>query len=470
MIMKNRKSLLLKLALLLSLWLPVVSCNTLEINDLNKGEEEDFFTTRESAFMAISGAYVLARRAIVTEASWAMYSDIRSGLLKLNGPEAEELHNQELHSSQALFRTLKDWGRFYKAITQCNVVIEKVGDIKDFITQEEKNTMIAEARFLRALLYFNMVRVWGEVPLVTKTSQIDAMSKSPQTDVLDFLVTDLSAISSVLPEAYLTPNGDEDVSSSIFRGTKGASLALLAHVHAWKGDYVQSLAVVNDLIAMDRYRLHDLENDLSRVFQATTEENIFAFSNLQNFNSDFEFQSMNADLLNDQIFFNGKVVSRVEPMDYQGVTALFSGADARRGKYFSVDDASESVTYRKSNFPLINSGFFRYSDLLLLAAEASMETDPATSEGFLNQVRNRAGLADYVEADDGTLRDAIFTERRRELFGEGHDFFDLVRFGKVSEKVATISPAEVRDGIIYWPVSNEAFENNALMTQNPFWN
>lgn len=468
--MKNRKSLLLKLALLLSLWLPVVSCNTLEINDLNKGEEEDFFTTRESAFMATSGAYVLARRAIVTEASWAIYSDIRSGLLRLNGPEAEDLYNQELHSSQALFRTLKDWGRFYKAITQCNVVIEKVGDIKDFLTQEEKDTMIAEARFLRAFLYFNMVRIWGEVPLVTKTSQIDAMPKSPQIDVLDFLITDLTGISAALPEAYLTPNGDEDVSSSVFRGTRGASLALLAHIHAWKGNDAETLTAVNEVIAMQRYQLHNLENDLSRVFQGTTEENIFAFSPIQNFNSDFEFQDMNSDLLNDQIFFNGKVLSRIETLGYAGVTALYSGSDARRGKYFSVDDAGETVSYRKSNFPLVNSGFFRYSDLLLLAAEATMDTDPSASQDFLNQVRNRAGLVDYVEADDGNLKDAILTERRRELFGEGHDFFDLVRFGKVSEKVATISPAEVRDGIIYWPVSNEAFENNALMTQNPFWN
>ena len=108
--------------------------------------------------------------------------------------------------------------------------------------------------------------------------------------------------------------------------------------------------------------------------------------------------------------------------------------------------------------------------MLLLGAEATMETDPAAAEAFLNQVRNRVGLLDYVELDDGALKEAIFTERRRELFGEGQDFYDLVRFGKVSEKVSTISPADVRDGIIYWPISNGAFTNNALMTQNPFWN
>ncbi|MEQ6120492.1 RagB/SusD family nutrient uptake outer membrane protein [Reichenbachiella sp. MALMAid0571] len=468
--MKNRKSLLIKLSLLLSLWLPVVSCDTLEINDLNKGEEEDFFTTRESAFMAISGAYVLARRAIVTETSWALYSDVRSGLLKLNGPEAEELYNQELHSSQALFRTLKDWGRFYKAITQCNVVIEKIGDIPDFITQEEKNNIIAEAKFIRAFLYFNMARIWGDVPLVTKTSQIDAMSRTSEVNLLDFLITDLTAISAVLPDVYLTESGDEDFSSSITRATKGACYALLAHIHAWNGNYPLSLEAVNNLINLERYELHDLANDLSRVFEGNTIENIFVFSALSNFNSDFEYQDLNSDMFNDQVFFNGKLLSRIDPPTYSEVNALYSSSDARRTKYFSINDGTETVSYRKGNFPLVNSSFFRYSDILLLGAEATMVTNPSASEDFLNQVRNRAGLPDYVELDDGALEEAIFTERRRELYGEGQDFFDLVRFGKVSEKVSTISPADVRDGIIYWPISSEAFDNNALMTQNPFWN
>ena len=468
--MKNRKSLLIKLSLLLSLWLPVVSCDTLDINDLNKGEEEDFFTTRESAFMAISGAYVLARRAVVTETSWVLYSDVRSGLLTLNGPEADELHNQELHSSQALFRTLKDWGRFYKAITQCNVVIEKVGDIPDFITQEEKDNIIAEAKFIRAFLYFNMVRVWGDVPMVTKTSQINAMSKTPQTDVLNFLITELTTISEVLPEVYLTESGAEDFSSSITRSTKGASFALLAHIHAWKGDYPLALAAVNNVIDLQRYQLQDLENDLSRVFEGSTFENIFMFSSLLNFNSDFDYQDLNSDMFNDEVFFNGKLLSRIDPPSYSEVNALYSSSDARRTKYFSINDGAETVSYRKGNFPLVNSSFLRYSDVLLLGAEATMDTDPAAAEAFLNQVRNRAGLLDYVELDDGVLKEAIFTERRRELFGEGQDFFDLIRFGKVSEEVSTISPSDVRDGIIYWPISNEAFNNNALMTQNPFWN
>ncbi len=468
--MKNRKSLLIKLSLLLSLWLPVVSCDTLEINDLNKGEEEDFFTTRESAFMAISGAYVLARRAIVTETSWVLYSDVRSGLLTLNGPEGEEMSNQELHSSQALFRTLKDWGRFYKAITQCNVVIEKVGDIPDFITDEEKANIIAEAKFLRAFLYFNMTRIWGDVPLVTKTSQIDAMSKTPQIDVLDFLITDLTTISAVLPDVYLTESGDEDISSSITRPTKGATYALLAHIHAWKGNYALALAAVNSVIDLQRYDLQNLDNDLSRVFEGNTIENIFLFSPLSNFNSDFEYQDLNSDMFNDEVFFNGKLLSRIDPPTYAEVNALYSSSDARRTKYFSINDGAETVSYRKGNFPRVNSSFLRYSDMLLLGAEATMETDPAAAEAFLNQVRNRAGLLDYVELDDGALKEAIFTERRRELYGEGQDFYDLVRFGKVSEKVSTISPADVRDGIIYWPISNGAFTNNALMTQNPFWN
>lgn len=468
--MKNRKNLFLKLALLLSLWLPVVSCNTLEINDLNKGEEEDFFTTRESAFMAISGAYVLARRAIVTETSWVLYSDVRSGILKLNGPEADELSEQQLNSSQALFRMLKDWSRFYKAITQCNVVIEKVGDTDEFVTDEERKNMIAEAKFLRSFLYFNMVRIWGDVPFITNTDQIDAMSKTPAADVLSSLITDLNAALADLPTSYTTASGDEDFGSTVLRANKGACYTLLAHIHAWQGNYPSVIESVNSIIALGKYELHSADNDLSRIFQGGTLENIFVLAPLFDFSSDFEYLDLNSDMLEDNIFFSGKVSPRIESMDYASVTALYVSADARRGKYFSVNDGAETVGYRKANFPLINSSFLRYSDVLLLAAEATVDSDPTASEGYLNQVRNRAGLPNYVSLDDGELVDAIFNERRRELFGEGHDFFDLVRFGKVSEKMSAITPADVRSGVIHWPISNGAFENNANMTQNPFWN
>ncbi len=448
----------------------MMSCSSLDINDLNKGEEETFFVDRKSAEMAVSGAYTLARRAVLKDASWAMYSDIRSGMLTLNGPEQDDFLHQQLNSSQALFNTLKDWSRFYHAITQCNVVMEKVPEIKELITDEEKKQIVAEARFVRAMMYFHLVRIWGDVPLVTNTGQIDAMPKKDQSEVLALAQSDLEKALADLPAIYLDPSGDEDQTTSRYRATKGACYALLAHIHTWQGNYTEAALAVDNVINLEVYELTE-GSLLQHVSNGGTPENIFSFNKLQNLTSDFELSENQANVFDDQIYYNGKVRPRIAAMSYQQINALFSGSDVRRAKYFSVDDVNETVEFRKiSNTATVSSGMLRYADVLLLGAEANADADPAKAEALLNQVRNRAGLADYDVSLDGELKDAILTERRRELYGEGHDFFDLIRFEKVSEKVINISPADIRDGILLWPVSPEAFTNNALMTQNPFWN
>ncbi len=447
-----------------------ISCDTLDVNDPNKGEEDTFFVNRKSAEMAVSGAYVLARRATLERSSWAMYSDVRSGMLKINGSEYEDFHEQSLNSPQALFADLRDWGRFYDAITQCNVVIEKVPEIHEFITSEEQAQFVAEAKFLRALLYFNMVRIWGDVPLITKTDQIDAMSRTPQTDVLEAIINDLNVAMDDLPAIYLTVDGEDDQFTSRVRATKSAANLLLAHIYTMLGNYPLVLSAVNEIVDTEYYELRD-GGFIQNVFSGITEETIFSFVAVQSTNDDFELSRVDRDVFNDDIYYNGKVSPRVEAMPYAAINALYSGADIRRSKYFSIDDVAESVELRKiTSTTIVNAGFLRYADVLMLGAEATMESDPVASEAFLNQVRNRSGLANYDIALDGPLKDAILTERRREFYAEGHDFYDLARFAKLSANVANISPADVRDGIAQWPLSSGAFDNNAMMTQNSFWN
>ncbi|MDN5213674.1 RagB/SusD family nutrient uptake outer membrane protein [Fulvivirgaceae bacterium BMA12] len=464
------KNLLVQISLVACVIFFAMSCDDLfEVNDLTKGEEESFFKDRETAEMSVSGAYVLARRAVMTGSSWALYSDVRSGLLKINGPELEDFYNQRLNSNQAMFKNLQDWERFYKAITQCNVVMEQVPKIEEFIKEEEKSRFVAEVKFIRAFLYFNMVRIWGDVPLVTNTSEIDPLPRQDQTEVLGFAIKDLTEALEVLPAVYTTPTGLEDKFTTRSRASKGACLALMAHIHAWAGNYTLSLEAVNSLVALDLYELTPVEL-LQNAFEGITNENIFGLLPADDFNDDFEF-STEDNLFDQDIAFNGKVLPRVEGLSYADVNALYSGSDGRKAKYFEVNDVEETVRFRKiTGNSMINSGFFRYADILLLGAEATVTADPATAIAFLNQVRTRAGLAEYDVTVDGALEDAILTERRRELYAEGHDFFDLVRFGRVSEKVANISPADVRDGIILWPVSSESFLNNSMIVQNPFWN
>ncbi len=441
----------------------VASCGSLDINDLDKGEQEAFLVDRASASNTLGGAFVLARRAITTNSSWIMYGDVRSGMVTINGPERTLFDHQKLNSNTELFQSLNDWKRYYDAIHQCDFVVEEVPLIESLITEDEIALIVAQAKYLRSLLYFNLVRIWGDVPLVSTTSQT-RIPRTDQTMVLDYIIADLEQVEEVLPAQYLDENGELDLEKQYKRPTKGAVYALLAHVQAWKGDKPAALQAVNNLIELDLYNLVPGRRLNTVLDGGFTEENIFGFFESTNINDDFEMGEFE-NLFQKSIFFQGVVSNRLEPLAFEKLDALYESSDLRRSEYFSVNDVSFEVRMTKESN---GSSLFRLADILLLGAEASAESDPTASRNFLNQVRNRAGIADF-DGSDEELPAAILDERRRELYAEGHDFFDLMRFGKVAEKVRNITPSHIRDGIVYWPLAQVAFANNPSIQQNPFW-
>lgn len=121
-----------------------------------------------------------------------------------------------------------------------------------------------------------------------------------------------------------------------------------------------------------------------------------------------------------------------------------------------------------------NRVVWRLADLILLRAECRARLSMATAVNDLNRIRNRAGLPDYSgPTDPELLREEIFHERERELFGEGQRYFDVVRNGyfktEFSWVYAALTDEEVKDGALYLPVSKSAFINNPLMKQNIYW-
>ena len=121
-----------------------------------------------------------------------------------------------------------------------------------------------------------------------------------------------------------------------------------------------------------------------------------------------------------------------------------------------------------------NRVVWRLADLILLRAECRARLGLGTAVNDLNRVRNRAGLPDYDgPVDPEQLREEIFHERERELFGEGVRYYDVVRTGYFREQLswayAALTDEEVKDGALYLPVSRNAFSKNPLMKQNIYW-
>ncbi|MGO3655554.1 MAG: RagB/SusD family nutrient uptake outer membrane protein, partial [Sphingobacterium sp.] len=112
----------------------------------------------------------------------------------------------------------------------------------------------------------------------------------------------------------------------------------------------------------------------------------------------------------------------------------------------------------------------RLEDMYLLRAEALATVgEEAGATELLNTIRERRGLSNYSAARNGELINAIFQERNRELMGEGHRWYDMIRHYKIINDNSELSQL-IREGGIYWPIANDVLSQNDLLTQNEYWN
>src|SRR5690606_11833527 len=139
------------------------------------------------------------------------------------------------------------WTTLYQGIRYSNVVIEKIPDIGMDNTVKER--YIAEAKFLRGLYYFDLVRAFGGVPLITTTEPDLRAPRSSAEDVYALIISDLQTAIDVLPEK------DEYGSADLGRATKGAAQALLARVYLFRGDFTNAERYAMDVVNSGLYGL-----------------------------------------------------------------------------------------------------------------------------------------------------------------------------------------------------------------------
>jgi hypothetical protein len=151
---------------------------------------------------------------------------------------------------------------------------------------------------------------------------------------------------------------------------------------------------------------------------------------------------------------------------------MYSTADIAREikKFWNIDTYGSGATLTSNSG---NQIVFRYADALLLYAEAlaALGTDDAKACELLNRIRRRAHASEII-ASGNDLMDAIFWERNRELIGEGHYYYDLVRTGRVYDRSYCMNPmtrTNFNVGAWTWPIHKNALTNNTLMQQNLFW-
>jgi starch-binding outer membrane protein, SusD/RagB family len=355
------------------------------------------------------------------------------------------------------------WNWMFAGLQRTNYFME----FKDKSNFEGKEIMIGEVRFLRAYYYFELVKWFGPVPLKVderfKLGDELTIPRSPVSDIYAQIETDLIAAVEVLPDIPLETG----------RVSKGAAQALLGKAYLYQEKFAESATVFEQLITSGYYSLatsynsifeHEGENGPESVFEIQytdaeggsfgcmqcVEGNIaVGFSGVRGydgplFTPGFSFNVPVQEAVD--AFEQGDLRKPVTILDIEAwadsTNAAYTTGNEHTGyfnrKYLPRKRSADALPDLNLTNPN-NYRAIRYSDVLLMAAEAYNRggIDDGKAQFYLNQVRERAfGDAFHnVTLGGAALTDAIYHERRVELMGEGHRFFDLVRTGKAAEAI-----------------------------------
>ncbi|MEO5997044.1 MAG: RagB/SusD family nutrient uptake outer membrane protein [Chitinophagaceae bacterium] len=348
------------------------------------------------------------------------------------------------------------WNIYYSAMYNVNNTIGKLP--ASTITDASKKLEDGELKFLRALLYFDLVRYYGDVVLVTKVLETPdeafTQKRSTAAEVYAQIETDLKDAVASLPV--------RQPSAFVGRATKGAALAMQGEVYLTQKKYAEAVTALNGILPLN----YALNANYADAFDPSKKNGI---------ESIFEIQYQGGNDLGEQsnwmyifaprlsgasITGYSSVVPNGRNIPTNDMIAAYEAGDLR--KDYSLKTSYTNAAGVVIPIPYVNKyrhahtiagrtednwPVYRYSDVLLMLAEAINEASGPTADAqkYLNQVRARAGLAAVVAADKATFKTAVLKERRVELAFENHRWFDLKRTMTPAELVALMNAHGARE-------------------------
>ncbi|MEP6261428.1 MAG: RagB/SusD family nutrient uptake outer membrane protein [Gillisia sp.] len=440
----------------------------LEKTDEYNIDSENYFNSQEDYYNALIGVYDILQSTYVNVLLGEIASDNtlsggESATDVIGFQQVDEMTHTPVNDN---LDDIWDWN--FAGVQRANYLLE----FKDKTEFAGKNVIIAETRFLRAYFTFELLKWFGPIPIKEDARFVlgdeKTIPRAPKTEVYAQIESDL--LFAIANLEYTAPQ--------VGRATKGAAQALLGKVYLYQGtdnsEYFQKSAeVLENLINSGQYHLYGTQGNenFANLFEYVGEngpESVFeiqytgeqgaGFGCLQcsegNVAVGFQgIRNYTGPLFESGFSFNVPV---------QEVFDLFSEDDERRDlsildieAWADQTGATYAEGYKHTGYfnrkylPRQNDNLgdanltqpnnyraIRYADVLLMAAEALNRGGISDSRArdYLNEVRDRAGLDD-VEVSGNNLTEAIYLERRLELVGEGHRFFDLVRTGRAAQAI-----------------------------------
>jgi tetratricopeptide (TPR) repeat protein len=439
----------------------IVSCSKKHFDRYpsDQSAESTFYTSEQSIVQILNDAYFSLREAYRFHfAIGELASDNAYNSKFNNSTDHITINESNVVADNGIIN--ETWNRAYATISRTNLVLDNIGNIP--MTDVAKARYQNEAKFLRALMYFNLVRIYGDVPLVLKdiktSGEAFSYGRESADKVYAQIISDLTEAEQ-LPSSY-TLNAD------IGRATKWAAKALLAKVYLTQKMYTQANTKLEEVINSNQYRLLTNYTDVFDAARPNNEEIIFAVQYARGFdpaqgNPFVEYAMANEDI-GTGILRRGNGTFLMTDELYN----LFGQDDKRKGMISHLTGSRRAYNFTTKYFDKgmttkVDAGndwiVLRYADVLLMYAEVQNELgNPATAYNYLEMVRNRAGLTTNaaLKTSQSDMRLAIETERRLELFCEGHRWFDLLRTGRLRD----VMNAHFKSGL----TNDEIGSNNSV--------
>ena len=453
----------LLLTLFLGLAMGTTSCDSFVEVDLPKAQltSVTVFQDVATANAALSDIYSNIRdKGLLTGTAYGIsnqlgnYTDELTSYGAPGDPALDFYKNALLPSNTTVALS---WNTTYNQIYAANAIIEGV-QASTTLTTKDKNHLQGEALFIRALLHFYLVNLFGDIPYITTTDyrSNSVVSRKPTDEVYANIIADLEASVSLLPEEY--------TNSDRIRPNKYVAKALLARAFLYQGNWDEAANAASALL--NNTGLYVWEQDIDNVFLKESTETIWQLMPAAS--------GKNTDEAATFIFFSGPPPLVALSAD---LVNSFDSNDLRKSHWIAnVTDGTatwhHAYKYKEFSFTASSREFsivIRLAEQYLIRAEArARQGDLIGAKEDLNKIRLRAGLAETIAVSQQQIIEAISQERRWEFFTEyGHRFFDLKRTSTINTTLSGIKPGWDNTDVLFPLPQTELAANPNLRPQNP---
>lgn len=415
---------------------------------------QQVFANDKTAVSAVLGVYQQMRNTIriITNGGLSIYSSLSADEIYNTASNSTDdpFYKNALAANNSIITSF--WTNAYSNIYRINACIEGLS-ASPTITDSLKTQLTGEMKVVRAVYYFYMVNLFGEVPLVTSTDYRinEKMGRTPASVIINQIIEDLVYAKTVLKQTYPSANRA--------RANKLAAVALLARVYLYDKQWSMAEEEANSVINSGLYNL----SSVATVFQPASNETIWQLVN------------DNANTAEGAAFIPSSSTARPTYAISNFLLSSFENGDLRKTAWLKSNTVSGIQYYYPNKYQLrtntpVNeyTKLLRLSEVYLIRAEArARQNKIIEGQGDLNVVRNRAGLPDVSMTSQAALLAAVEKERFTELFTEfGHRWFDLKRTDRIDAVLGSEKPGWKTDAALY-PIPDAQIQVNNNLSQNP---